>query len=194
METGVFVRDYLGKLHGLLDTLDTAFIDALTDAILTVWRKGGRVLFMGNGGSHATVSHIVNDMQKNVALASGRPLRTLCLSDCTPLLMSWANDTQWENVFAPQVECWAEPGDVVIGVSGSGNSANVINGIEAANRRGAHTFGLAGNDGGRLKAAAQQCLVVPDESIQRIEDVHMVALHLVFCAVLERAQAEAISA
>ena len=191
METGVFVREYIGKLKNLLDDLDAGFIDALTEAVLMAWRENQRVLFMGNGGSHATVSHIVNDLQKNVALEAGRPLRTLCLSDCTPLLMAWANDTNWENVFVPQIECWAEPGDVVVGVSGSGNSKNIIHGIAAANRRGAHTFGLAGYAGGALKTTAQNCLVVSEDSMQRIEDVHMIALHLVFCAVLERAQAEA---
>ena len=192
MDTGVFMRDYLGQLKAHLDALDADFLDALSEALLTAWRENRRVLFMGNGGSHATVSHIVNDLQKNIALMAGRALRTLCLSDCIPLLMSWANDTNWDNIFVPQVECWAEPGDVVVGVSGSGNSANVLNGIAAANRLGAHTFGLAGYGGGKLKHAAQQCLIVQDDSMQRVEDVHMVALHIVFCAVLERAQKEKI--
>jgi D-sedoheptulose 7-phosphate isomerase len=91
------------------------------------------------------------------------------------------------------VECWAEPGDVVIGVSGSGNSMNVIHGILAANRAGATTFGLAGYRGGKLTEAAQHCLVVPSENMQRIEDVHMVLLHVVFSALMARAKAEAVS-
>ncbi|HLV82049.1 MAG TPA: SIS domain-containing protein, partial [Chthonomonadaceae bacterium] len=117
-------------------------------------------------------------------------LRALCLSDNTPLLMAWANDTAWENVFAPQVECWAEPGDVVIGVSGSGNSMNVIHGIEAANRKGAITFGLAGYRGGKLKETAQHCLVVGSDNMQRIEDMHMILLHVLFSALLQRAREE----
>ena len=102
--------------------------------------------------------------------------------------MAWANDTEWDNVFAPQVECWAEPGDVVLGVSGSGNSMNVIRGIETANRLGAITLGLAGFGGGKLSHTAQYCLVVESNSMQRVEDVHMVVLHLLFSAVLEGAR------
>ena len=186
-----FACAYLENVKTLLDAVDLAQIEELTDALLTAWRHNRRVLLMGNGGSGSTVSHIVNDMQKNVGLESGKPVRALCLSDCAPLMMAWANDTSWENIFAPQVECWAEPGDVVIGVSGSGNSMNVINAIAAANKIGAVTFGLAGYGGGKLKETAQNCLVVPSDNMQRIEDVHMVILHLVFSALLERARAEA---
>jgi D-sedoheptulose 7-phosphate isomerase len=115
-----------------------------------------------------SVSHIVNDMQKNLQLTTGRALRALCLSDCTPLMMAWANDTAWDNVFAPQVACWAEPGDLVIGVSGSGNSMNIINGILAGNAAGATTIGLAGFEGGKLKDAAKQCLIVHSDNMQQI--------------------------
>jgi len=186
-----YIEAYFDDVKDLLDRIDAREVETIVDSLLETWRHGRRVLLMGNGGSSSSVSHIVNDMQKNIHLEAGRPLRTLCLSDCTPLMMAWANDTQWENIFAPQVECWAEPGDVVIGVSGSGNSMNVINGIEAANRAGAKTFGLAGYRGGKLKDVAQQCLVVPCDNMQRIEDVHMILLHVLFSALLERAKAEA---
>src|SRR5207248_145891 len=159
-----------------------AEVETMVEALLEAWRSGRRVLLMGNGGSSSSVSHIVNDMQKNLHLESGKPLKTMCLSDCTPLMMAWANDTQWDNIFAPQIECWVEPGDVVIGVSGSGNSMNVINGIEAANRAGAVTFGLAGFQGGKLKTATPHCLVVKSDNMQRIEDVHMILLHILFSA------------
>ena len=191
MNSHDFTRAYLANVKTLLDAIEPSQIDALTDALFVAWQNNRRVLLMGNGGSGSTVSHIVNDMQKNIGLESGRPVRALCLSDCAPLMMAWANDTHWDNIFAPQVQCWAEPGDVVIGVSGSGNSMNVINAITAANAIGAVTFGLAGYGGGKLKEAAQHCLVVPSDNMQRIEDVHMIVLHLVFSALLERAKAEA---
>jgi D-sedoheptulose 7-phosphate isomerase len=190
LDTRDFVQSYLADVKTLLDAIDPAEIDAVVESLLSAWRQGKRVLLMGNGGSSSSVSHIVNDMQKNIHLEAGKPLRALCLSDCTPLMMAWANDTNWENIFTPQVECWTEPGDVVIGVSGSGNSGNVINGIEAANRAGAVTFGLAGFQGGKLKETAQRCLVVPSDNMQRIEDVHMVLLHVLFSALLERARLE----
>ena len=190
MSTRAFIGAYLHDLKALLNGIETAQVEPVVEALLDAWRSRKRVLLMGNGGSSSSVSHIVNDLQKNLQLEAGRPLRTLCLCDSTPLLMAWANDTHWENIFAPQVECWVEPGDVVIGVSGSGNSMNVIRGVEAANRAGALTIGLAGYQGGKLREVAQRCLVVPSNNMQRIEDVHMVLLHVIFSAVLERARAE----
>lgn len=191
MNTQTYIQSYVGDLKRLLDAIEPAQIEPLVEALLGAWRNGRRALLMGNGGSSSSVSHIVNDLQKNLQLETGKPLRALCLSDCTPLMMAWANDTQWDNIFAPQIECWTEPGDVVIGVSGSGNSLNVVHGILAANRCGAVTFGLAGYVGGKLKSAAHQCIVVPSDCMQRIEDVHMVVLHIVFAALLERAKEEA---
>jgi len=188
LETSEFVGRYLDDVKRLCDAIDAQEVTALVDALLEAWQNGRRVLFMGNGGSSSSVSHIVNDMQKNLALEAGKPLRALCLSDNTALLMAWANDTEWNNIFAPQVECWAESGDVVIGVSGSGNSMNVINGIMAANNAGAKTFGMAGMGGGKLKTTAHQCMVVPSDNMQRIEDVHMILLHLAFASLLDRAK------
>lgn len=188
METSEFVGRYLDDVKRLCDAIDAQEVTALVDALLEAWQNGRRVLFMGNGGSSSSVSHIVNDMQKNLALEAGKPLRALCLSDNTALLMAWANDTEWNNIFAPQVECWAESGDVVIGVSGSGNSMNVINGIMAANNAGAKTFGMAGMGGGKLKTVAHQCMVVLSDNMQRIEDVHMILLHLAFASLLDRAK------
>lgn len=182
------IRGYFEDIKALLDAVDAAQVARLADALFAVWQIGGRAILMGNGGSGSSVSHIVADLQKNIQLETGTPLRTLCLSDCTPLLSAWANDSEWDNVFAPQVTCWAQPGDVVIGVSGSGNSMNVIHGIEAGNRAGAKTFGLAGYEGGKLQEAAQHCLVVRCNNMQRIEDVHMAILHVVFLTVLERAR------
>jgi D-sedoheptulose 7-phosphate isomerase len=193
MDINDFVGGYVADVKSLLDQVDAAEIGHVVDSLLHAWRGGRRVLLMGNGGSSSSVSHIVNDMQKNIQLEAGRPLKAMCLSDCTPLMMAWANDTQWDNVFAPQVECWAEPGDVVIGVSGSGNSLNVIHGIDAANRAGAHTVGLAGFRGGRLKEAAKHCIVVGSDNMQRIEDVHMVLLHIIFSALLDQAKLDSFS-
>lgn len=183
-----FVGSYLTDVKTLLDEIDKNDVEKVVDILLEAWRGGKRVLLMGNGGSSSSVSHIVNDMQKNLHLEAGKPLKTMCLSDCTPLMMAWANDTSWENSFAPQVECWAEPGDVVIGVSGSGNSMNVINGIEAANRAGAITIGLAGFQGGKLNNSAAHTLIVKSDNMQRIEDVHMILLHIFFSLLLERAK------
>ena len=179
-------QEYFSRLKGLMDQVDDAQVDQFVDLLNEAWQADRRVLFMGNGGSSATVSHMVNDFQKCMHLECGKPMRTICLSDCTPLLMSWANDTEYANIFKPQVECWAEPGDLVIGVSGSGNSENVIRGIIRANELGANTFGLAGYDGGRLSTLAKHCIVIDSFSMQQVEDMHMILLHIAFCAVRDR--------
>jgi D-sedoheptulose 7-phosphate isomerase len=185
MTTENIVHNYLDDLGRLLHEVDTAWVDRLVAALLKAWQNGNRVLLMGNGGSSSSVSHIVADLQKSVQQATGKALRAICLTDCNPLLMAWANDTAWHNVFAPQIACWAEPGDIVIGVSGSGNSMNVIQGIQAAKEQGARTFGMAGFGGGKLKHAAEDCLVVDSDSMQRVEDVHMILLHIAFVALLQ---------
>ncbi len=195
MDKAAFViKNYLEDLKHLLNEINSSEVEQLVDSLFNAWLEGKRVLLMGNGGSSSSVSHIVNDLQKNIQLEASRALRTICLSDSTPLLMAWANDTNWDNIFTPQIECWAEPGDVVIGVSGSGNSMNVINGITAANRCGATTFGMAGFAGGKLKSAAQHCIIVSSDNMQRIEDVHMVILHITFTALLEKTKSHTLPA
>ncbi|MCC6730418.1 MAG: SIS domain-containing protein [Chthonomonadales bacterium] len=184
-----YLEGYLADVKRLVDDVPLGGVQRLVDLMADAWQDGRRVLLMGNGGSAATASHIVNDLQKCIHLEAGRPLKTLCLSDCSPLVLAWANDTEYANVYAPQIECWAEPGDLVIGISGSGNSANIVRAIETANRLGAHTFGLAGHEGGRLGETARDCIVVRSENMQQIEDLHMIVLHLAFSALRERLRA-----
>ncbi len=177
-----YVRDYFTELKGLIDNVDEAQVDRLVELLHEAWAAGRRVMLMGNGGSAATASHIVNDLQKCIGLDSGRALKAMCLSDNTALVLAWGNDTEFANIYAPQVECWTEPGDLVIGISGSGNSPNIIRAVQVANERGANTYGLAGYEGGELAKAARECLVVKTRNMQQIEDVHMAVLHVAFSA------------
>lgn len=180
------VSDYFSGVSELLNAIDEPAVNRLLDRLEEAWRTGRKVLLLGNGGSSATASHIVNDLQKCIHLESGRPLKALSLSDCTPLILAWGNDTEFANIFSPQVECWAEPGDLVIAISGSGNSPNVIRAVETANRIGASTFGLAGFEGGALVRAANDCIVISSDNMQHIEDLHMILLHSVFSILRER--------
>ena len=133
-DTPTYVKAYLDDLIRLLAEVDAHAIEPIVDAIVDAWQNGRHVILMGNGGSSSSASHIVCDFQKNIQMETGKALRAICLTDSTPLLSAWANDTEWDNVFAPQVECWAALGDVVIGVSGSGNSMNVIHGDSCRSR------------------------------------------------------------
>lgn len=180
------IRDYLDDVKRLLDALDAGQLESLIEHLERRWRDGKRVMLVGNGGSASSASHIVNDLQKCVFLETGKALKAMCLADCQPLVLAWANDEGYENVFAPQVECWGEPGDLLIAISGSGNSPNVLKSVEKARERGVFTFGLSGFAGGKLAQIADVTIVVPSDSMQRIEDVHLIILHLAFVGLLDR--------
>lgn len=181
-----FVARYFAEVRKALENTRIDPISAAADALYAAWKDGRTVLFCGNGGSGSTCSHIVNDLTKNIGLESGRPMKALSLSDCGTVVSAWANDSAWENVFTPQVACWAEAGDVLVAVSGSGNSANVLNAVAEAKRIGCVVVGLSGFDGGRLRSMVDIDVHVRTQSMQQAEDAHMVILHLLYLLVVER--------
>jgi D-sedoheptulose 7-phosphate isomerase len=185
-----FIRRYTSDVSCLLRQLDPGPIMAAITALHGAWETGKPVLFCGNGGSGASCSHIVNDLQKCVGLETGKPLRALCLSDCAPLVSAWANDSSWANVFAPQVATWGEAGGVLVAVSGSGNSANVLHAVREASGMRMAVVGLTGFGGGMLKQMADISLHVSTESMQQAEDVHMALLHMLFLGLLNRIKVE----
>lgn len=184
------IQFYLKDVGRLLAELPVAAIREVVDLLLEAYRNDRRLILLGNGGSAATASHLVADFQKMVYLESGRPFRAMACTDSMPLVTAWANDTDYANVFAEQVRTWAEPGDVVLAISGSGNSPNVLKAVEAAREQGATTIGLSGFEGGRLAGMVDHSIVVPCDNMQRIEDVHMVLGHLFFWRMLQAVKEE----
>jgi D-sedoheptulose 7-phosphate isomerase len=143
---------------------------------------------LGNGGSAATASHFACDLGKNT-LADGLPcFRALSLADNTALMTAWANDTAYDNLFCGQLQTLLQPEDVVIGLSASGNSPNVLRAMQMARERGAVTVGLTGFAGGRLKDLVDLAIVVPSQCMEQIEDLHLVLEHVVVTALRERAR------
>ena len=147
--------------------------------VLAKARADGRtVFFFGNGGSASTSSHMAQDLEK-LTIAEGRPrFRTFSLPDRTPLILAWANDTSYEQVFVEQIKSHGSRGDVAIGISGSGNSPNVLRALEEARRRGMTTVGFIGMGGGKMQPLCDIPIVVPSNNMQHIEDLHHVMLHL----------------
>ncbi len=171
------VEAYLAELARGLAALDRAAIRALAEALMAVRRADGQVLIIGNGGSSALASHMVNDLNKIVV--DGQPRwRALCLTDNVPLLTAWANDAAYDQVFAEQLRNYCRPGDLVLAVSCSGNSANVLEGLRVARELGAVTAGLTGDDGGCLAGLVDICVRAPVSYIGQQEDLHMVLDHL----------------
>lgn len=179
------VEKYLDAVSKLLAAVPREDVRKIADLVVEAYRSGKQVFVMGNGGSAATASHLVCDLQKGVSCASELKLKVMAVTDNVPLMTAWANDFDYSEIFAQQIRPWLEPGDLVIGISGSGNSPNVIKAIEMANERGAVTAGLAGFDGGKLAKVAAYSVVVPSSDMQHIEDVHVVLAHLIYRYVLE---------
>jgi len=187
VELKQFIGEYALGVSNLLRNVKLLPVLEAIDALYGAWQNNKVVMFCGNGGSGSSCSHIVNDLQKNIGLQTGKPLKAICLSDAAPLVSAWANDSAWSNVFAPQVATWSECGAVLVAVSGSGNSANVLNAVQVASESECvTTIGLSGFDGGVLAKTVDISIHVPTESMQQAEDVHMVILHMLFLGLMER--------
>lgn len=182
-----FIKRYASDVCNILRKIDPGPILEAVAVLYDAWHAGKVVMFCGNGGSGASCSHICNDLQKNVGLESGKPLKAICLNDADSLVSAWANDSAWDNVFAPQVASWAECGGVLVVLSGSGNSANILNAVKVASEMECvKTIGLTGFDGGLLAKVADISIHVPTDNMQQAEDVHMVILHMLFLVLCER--------
>jgi D-sedoheptulose 7-phosphate isomerase len=170
---------YLRRLHACLDSLDGLALDRAIGLVRQAWKEGRQVITFGNGGSAITALHFVTDWNKAVHLASGKSFRGRTLVDNMGLLTAYANDLAYEDVFGAQLRNIAVRGDLVIAISGSGNSENVIRGVAVANSMGCQTLGLCGFSGGRLKAVAQHVVWVDVQDMQLCEDVHAIFGHMV---------------
>ena len=174
-----FSTDYLTKLRNTLDSLDPHKIDAFCRLIEETRDEGKQIFVCGNGGSGGTASHFVSDMGKGGSLDKPKRFRVFSLSDNMPWFSSLANDLSYDAVFVEQLKNFAEPGDVLIVISGSGNSQNVLEAVEYANDLGMVTIGIAGFQGGKLASMCQHSLVVDSAHMGRIEDGHFIVMHAI---------------
>lgn len=166
----------------LLKTLDAIPLDKVDTAI--EWfkeaRTAGRTIFVcGNGGSAATASHFVCDVVKGASYNRDSRFHIQALTDSLPTITAYANDVSYDVVFAEQLKNFARPGDIVMCISGSGNSPNVLRAMEYANSIGCRTLALTGRDGGKLGPMAQLDIRVPEPHMGRIEDAHMIVCHMI---------------
>ncbi len=154
-------------------------------AMMNQARAENRHIFLfGNGGSAATASHIAVDLIKSTVRPDRPRFKILCLNDNIPTVTAYSNDVSYEVIFAEPLDALSEPGDLAIGISGSGNSPNVLRAMDVARERGLVRIGLTGFEGGKLKEKCDVSVVVPSDSMQVIEDAHMVILHSIFLALL----------
>lgn len=170
---------YFSRLATLASALDHASVDRAVALIADAWRNGRQVITLGNGGSSLTALHFINDWNKSIFLEGGRPFRGRSLVDNIGLLMSYANDVSFQDVFVEQLRNILLPGDLVIAISGSGNSENVLRAVKYANENNAVTLALCGYSGGKLKDVAQHVVWAEVNDMQLAEDIHSIFGHIV---------------
>jgi len=177
-----FTSDYIKKLKGIMDELPLEKIEKIADILLEAYEKGKYVYIMGNGGSAATAAHMVCDLAKGTiwpVSPGDKRFRVMGMSDNIPLMTAWTNDIDYSQVFREQLLNLVGEGDVVIGISGSGSSENVIKAIKYANSCSATTIGFSGCGGGKLKEITKECIVVKSHNMERVEDVHLIISHII---------------
>jgi D-sedoheptulose 7-phosphate isomerase len=174
-----FPELYKTDLLAALQTIDLERVEQAIGLLAQTREEGRRIFVCGNGGSASTASHFATDMVKGASFGREKRFRIMALTDSLPTLTAYSNDVSYECVFVEQLKNFAEPGDVLIAVSGSGNSPNVLRAVEYANSIGCHTIGLCGRDGGGLRKIAGLSLHVGHPHMGRIEDAHMVILHMI---------------
>src|SRR5262249_22335121 len=159
-------------------------IQGMVECIWESLQQGGKLLLCGNGGSAADAQHLATECMVRLE-AERAPLPAIALTTDTSLLTAAGNDHGFETIFARQVAGLGRPGDVLLAISTSGNSRNVVQAVEETRQRGLHNLGLGWKDGGRLKAIVHIALVVPSSNTQRIQEVHITVGHIL-CGALER--------
>ena len=172
---------YFDYVTQLIQAIDVTALERVVDRLRSARERGAAIYIMGNGGSAATASHFANDLGKAAKKSGRTPIRVLSLTDNVSWLTALGNDEGYENVFAGQLDNHLRPGDVVIAISASGNSPNLVRAVKLAKSRGATTIGILGFDGGVVRELVDLSLFVPSQPgyYGPIEDVHMTLHHVI---------------
>lgn len=176
---------YLSLEKEIIDTLNIEDINRGLNEIVSAFEREGTIYIFGNGGSASTASHYANDFNKGISEYIEKKFRFICLNDNLPTIMAIANDIGYEEIFRFQLHGKLRPGDLVIGISGSGNSKNVVNCLAYAKGCGIRTLGITGYDGGKVKQLVDVSMHVPVKNMQITEDIHMIFGHLMMTVLYE---------
>lgn len=174
-----FPQSYKSRLLEALNTIDLGSVAEAIQILAEARDTGKQIFVCGNGGSASTASHFVCDMLKGASMGKTRRFRILALTDSLPTITAYSNDVSYDCIFAEQLRNFAQPGDVVMALSGSGRSANVVRALEYANSIGCRTIALTGRDGGTLGPLANLEIRVAEPHMGRIEDGHLITCHMI---------------
>lgn len=172
------VKDYFAGLKKCLDEISIKKVIQIAEIVYEAYEKDKQIFIMGNGGSASTASHFACDINKGVSYGLKKRFKVICLNNNIPTMLAYANDISYEDIFVEQMKNFFSRDDLVIGISGSGNSRNVLKAIQFANENGGKTIGLTGFDGGKLAEMAQFSLIIPVNDMQQVEDFHLIVTHI----------------
>ncbi len=173
------IATYFTELEQMMRSISQENLQNVLRLLEDCYHHGRRVFIMGNGGSAATSSHFALDLAKNTIMPQVPRLKAISLTDHVPLITAWSNDTAYEHIFAEQLANLIEPGDVVIGISASGNSLNVVNALMLARQSHAFTVGILGATGGKIKDIVDAYVLAPGQNIEQEEDAHLIIAHVI---------------
>ncbi len=185
------INNYLTRLQDTISNLDRSEIENFINLLLRKRDEGKQIFIMGNGGSASTASHFYCDYNKGLSYQYEKKFKFICLNDNIPSMLAYANDVNYEDIFVEQLKNLLNEGDVVIALSGSGNSKNVVKAVEYANLNKAITVALTGFDGGILKKITKYSINANVNNMQLSEDIHMIMCHLAYYVIEKTLNLEA---
>jgi len=179
-------QSYIEGLRQCLKEISEQDVEEVANIIFEAYKKGKQIFIMGNGGSATTASHFARDLKIGTAVNNKPRLRATSLTDNVALITALANDIDYDSIFYEQLVGQLNEGDVVIGISASGNSPNVLKAIEFARNNGAVTIGFIGFGGGKLKQLVHKCVVLSSREYGQVEDVHLSLAHIISYMIKEK--------
>ncbi len=172
-------KGYFNQVSETLTKINISELEAVVQSITDCYNRGGMIYIFGNGGSSATASHVAGDYLKGITFGMEKRLRIICLSDNIPGLMAIANDISYDDIFVEQLKNFIKSGDLVIGISGSGNSENVLKALYLAKEKKVETIAFVGFSGGKAKVITDVCVHIPVNDMEMTEDLHLLCFHAI---------------
>lgn len=185
-----FSLRYVSDIKDAINNHVLEQLEKLVNLMIKVYEDGNQIFIMGNGGSGMTASHFACDINKGVSFGLEKRFKVICLNDNIPTILAYANDNSYSDIFVEQLRNFLTSNDLVIGISGSGNSKNVIKAIEYANSLKSVSVAFTGYDGGELANNAMLPLIVPVHDMQKVEDVHLILTHIMMQILYKKLRAK----
>lgn len=182
IDNSQYITDYYSELKTSLDSISSTELGEIVSVLKQAAATHKMIYICGNGGSASTASHMACDLAKGTRIQGFPFFRVICLNDSMSQLTAWSNDTNYDNSFSGQLEGLGRPGDILITISGSGNSPNVLSAAQTAAQLGMTNVGFIGFQGGKLKNVVDYSIVIPARTIEQVEDVHMTLVHSIATA------------